>query len=339
MSGSVQITSPSQLSTLLSSSRIVVVNFYNEWSPACKTINPVYDQLASSLSRPGNVTFAKVNAEQQGQIAQSYSATSPPVFIIFRNGQQVSKTTGANPTQLSNVIKQLAAEAEGPGASGGFGEASGSGGSGGGGWRGAGLPRGYTDVTDQVDVRGLDLLNSDGDFGGVRTLFETTQPSTLAAGKGKAAATGSDAKKDWVESDVDEQLMLYVPFTSTLKVHTIHITSNPTAGDDEDEDEVPLRPKTIHLYINKQHNLGFEEAEDIQATQSFELKPSDWDDKTATAKLELRFVKFQNVSSLVLFVADGEGDGEKTRIDRIRIIGETGEKRDMGKLEKVGQDD
>ncbi|PVH95021.1 DUF1000-domain-containing protein [Periconia macrospinosa] len=337
MSGSVQITSPSQLSTLLSSSRIVVVNFYNEWSPACKTINPVYDQLASSLSRPGNVTFAKVNAEQQSQIAQSYGATNPPLFIIFRNGQQVSKTTGANPVQLSNVIKQLAAEAEGSGASGGFGEASGSGG-GGAGWRGAGLPRGYTDVTDQVDIRGLDLLNSDTEFGGVRTLFETTQPSTLGAGKGKAAASGSEGKKDWVESDVDEQLMLYVPFTSTLKVHTIQITSNPTAGDDDD-DEVPLRPKTIRLYTNKQHALGFEEAEDIEATQSFELKPSDWDPNTATAKLELRFVKFQNVSSIVLFVVDGEGDGERTRIDRIRFIGETGEKRDMGKLAKVGQDD
>lgn len=264
---------------------------------------------------------------------------SPPLFIIFRNAQQVSKTSGANPAQLSNVIKQLAAEAEGSGASGGFGEAGGSGGSGGAGWRGAGLPRGYTDVTDQVDIRGLDLLNSDTEFGGVRTLFETTQPSTLGAGKGKAAASGSEAKKDWVESDVDEQLMLYVPFTSTLKVHTIQITSNPPTAGDDDDDEVPLRPKTIRLYTNKQHALGFEEAEDIEATQSFELKPSDWDPNTATAKLELRFVKFQNVSSIVLFVVDGEGDGERTRIDRIRIIGETGEKREMGKLEKIGQND
>jgi hypothetical protein len=262
---------------------------------------------------------------------------SPPVFIIFKNGQQVSKTTGANPTQLSNVIMQLAAEAEGTGASnasGGFGEASGSGSAD---WRGASLPRGYSDITDQVDVRGLDMLNADGEFGGVRTLFEKSQPSSLAAGKGKGAATGSGGKKDWVETDVDEQLMLYIPFTATLKIHTIQITSNPTEGDDDDE--VPLRPKTIHLYTNKQHNLGFEEAEDIQATQSFELKASDWDEKTATAKLELRFVKFQNVSSMVLFVADGEGDGEKTRIDRIRIIGESGEKREMGKLEKVGHDD
>lgn len=241
----------------------------------------------------------------------------------------MSKFTGTEPQQLINNIKKLAAEVES--GEGGFAEASSSGT---GGWRGATLPRGYTDVTDQVDVRGIDLLNSDTDFGGVRTLFETSQPSSIS--KGKAAASGSEGKKDWVESDVDEQLMLYVPFTSTLKVHTVQITSLPP---DDDDDEVPLRPKTIHLYTNKQHNLGFEEAEDIAPTQSFELSASDWDQSTGTAKLELRFVKFQNISSMVLFVVDGDGDGEKTRIDRIRFIGETGEKRDMGKLEKVGHDD
>jgi hypothetical protein len=200
---------------------------------------------------------------------------------------------------------------------------------------GAGLPRGYNDVTEQVDVRGLDLLNADSEFGGVRTLFESSQPKSLA--KGKGAATGSEGSKDWVESDVDNQLMLYVPFTSNLKVHTIQITSCVSA--DDDDDEAPVRPKTIHIWTNRQHNLGFEEADDIPSTQTIELKESDWDAQTATAKLELRFVKFQNVYSLVLFVADGDGDSERTRIDRIRFIGETGEKRAMGKLEKIGGDD
>ena len=261
---------------------------------------------------------------------------SPPTFIIFKNRQQISKINGANPQQLSDAIKKIATEAESDGSgSGGFGEASSSGG---GAWRGASLPRGYTDVTDQVDVRGLDLLNADSDVGSVRTLFETTAPSALASGKGKGAATGSEAKKDWIESDVDEQLMLYLPFISTLKVHTIHLTSLPSATEDDDDDEVPMRPKTIHIYSNRQHNLGFDEAEDIPATQTIELDESNWDPKTGTAKLELRFVKFQNVYSLVLFVQSGHGDGEKTRIDRVRIIGETGEKREMGKLEKIGDD-
>ncbi len=67
------------------------------------------------------------------------------------------------------------------------------------------------------------------------------------------------------------------------------------------------------------------------------LEAKDWD-ATGTANVALRFVKFQNVTSLVLFIVDGDGPGEKVRVDRIRIIGETGEKRDPGKLEKVGDD-
>ncbi|KAF2740347.1 DUF1000-domain-containing protein [Polyplosphaeria fusca] len=331
MSSVTQITSRAQFNTLLSSSRIVVANF-NTGSDS--NVDGVYGALAGSLSRPNVLTFVKVDTASQQEWTQSLGVTTNPTFIVFKNGREVAKNTGiSNIQRLSDTIQRLALEAESDGSSGGFGEASSSSG---GAWRGADFPRGYGDVTDQIDVRGLDLLNADSGFGGVRTLFETMQPSTLAVGKGKGAATGAEAKKDWVESDVDEQLMMYIPFTSTLKVHTIHITSAPPKS--EDDDETPMRPKTIHLYVNHQHNLGFEEAEDTPAIQTIELQASDWDEKTATAKLELRFVKFQKVYSLVLFVADGDGSGDKTRIDRIKIIGESGEKRDPGQLKKIDED-
>lgn len=251
--------------------------------------------------------------------------------MVFKDQQVISTVQGADPRKLSEVVKKLAAEADSDG-SGGFGEAS----SGDAGWSGIALPKGYDDVTDQVDVRGLDLLNSDSNFGDARTLFDTSKPSALASGKGKDESGGSERKKDWVESDTDEQLMLFIPFQSTLKVHTLQITSLPIKDTNQDGDEIPMRPKTVHLYINRAHVLGFEETEDIQATQTITLQPQDWDKTTGTAKVELRFVKFQKVSSLVLFVSDGDGDGEKVRMDRVKIIGEKGEKRELGKLEKIG---
>ena len=253
-----------------------------------------------------------------------------PTFIIFKNQQIVESIQGANPPKLQEAVKKLAAEADSDGA-GGFAAVGGSAS-----WTAASLPKGYHDVTDQVNARGLELLNSSSECGTARTLFESSRPSSLGSGKGngKSEANG-DGGCDWVESDTDEQLMLFIPFQSTLKVHTLQITSLPpkSSGDD---DEIPMRPKTVHLYSNRANVLGFDEAEDLQATQSITLKPHDWDEKTGTAKIELRFVKFQNVYSLVLFVVDGEGTGEKVRIDRIRVVGETGEKRDQGKLEKVG---
>lgn len=275
----------------------------------------------------------------QGAANKLYSM---PTFMIFKSGQVVEKVKGADPRKLQEVVKKLAAEADGGPSSSGFGGATGSGSS----WRVGDLPRGYNDVTDQVDIKGLELLNADSEFGTVRTLVDSGKPTGLQ--KGKASAT---AGKDWVESDTDEQLMLFMPFQCTLKVHTLQvrlrgsvlkdstnilqITSLPPAADEDDE--VPMRPKTIQIYSNRAHILGFEEADDIPATQSITLETKDWDE-TGTATLSLRFVKFQNISSLVLFIVDGDGDGDKVRLDRIRIIGETGEKRELGKLEKIGDE-
>lgn len=136
-----------------------------------------------------------------------------PTFMIFKDSKVVEKVQGADPRKLQAVVKKLAAEAEGGSSSSGFGGSSGSSG-----WRIGDLPKGYNDVTDQIDVKGLELLNSDSEFGGVRVLFEGSKPTGLQKGK------ASDNKaKDWVESDTDEQLMMFMPFQSTLKVHTIQV--------------------------------------------------------------------------------------------------------------------
>lgn len=287
----------------------------------------MYEQLSSQLSRPNVITFTKVDTDRQKDITQTYNITAMPTFMIFKAGRETKRIRGADPKALDAAVKQLAQEA----AKAGDGDEAAAASTSGASWSAFSAPRGYSDVTDTVDVLGLDFLNLDGEAGDKRCIFEGGKPSSLGA-KGKTAAGG---KKDWIESDTDEQLMLFIPFQSTLKLHSLHITSATSSAED---DEAPMRPKTLHLFTNRSTVLGFDEAEDTPATQKVELKDSDWDEKTATAKVELRFVKFQNISSIVMFVADGDGDGEKTRIDRIRLFGETGEKRSMGKLEKIGDE-
>jgi hypothetical protein len=252
-------------------------------------------------------------------LARSYGVKAMPTFMIFKNARRVEFIEGADPRRLSTVVKNLATEANKLESNEGAGSSSG------GPWLGAELPRGYEDVTSQVDVLGMELLNWDSSHGNARTLLRSEKPRGTA-----------EAKLDWVESDTDEQLMLYIPFQSTLKIHSIHFTSLPDNA--EDDDESPSRPRTVKVYTNRPHILGFDEAEDTQPTQEFTLSEKDWDPKTGTAKIDLRIVKFQNVSSMVLFVVESEGDNEKVRIDRIRIIGETGEKRD-GKIEKIASDE
>ena len=98
-----------------------------------------------------------------------------------------------------------------------------------------------------------------------------------------------------------------------------------------------MRPRTLKLYTNKPHNLGFDEADSIPPTQEILLEEKDWNSE-GTANVGLRFVKFQNITSLVVFVVDGDGTSEKVRLDRLRLVGERGGKLEMGKLEKIGDE-
>ncbi|KAK7988496.1 phosphatidate cytidylyltransferase [Apiospora arundinis] len=303
MSKTVEITSSEQFSDILSKSRIVVADFYATWCGPCKQIAPFYEQLSMQLSRPNIATFVKVNTEgdKAKDVAQAYAVTHLPTFILFRDGKIVEKVKGADPQKLKSLIEKLSNDIE----TAGEGSSSGA---------------GYSDISDVIDVKGLELLNADDTEFSVRTLFNRPKPTSLD--------NSYADQKDWVESDTDEQLLLFMPFNSLLHYP-------PKAGEDDDEDEIPMRPKTIKLFTNRPHNLGFDEAEDIQPTQEIEIGEDDWN-ANGTANVGLRFVRFQNITSVILFVVDGDGSSEKVRVDRVRLIGESGEKRDLGKLEKIG---
>jgi len=135
--------------------------------------------------------------------------------MVFKQGEPAETIQGADGQKLQRVVRELATMATGLGSSSGSSGTS---------WRSGELPKGYKDISDQVDVKGLELLNADSEFSGVRVLFEGSKPSGLDT-KGKAS--GGESQKDWVESDTDEQLMLYMPFQAILKVHTLQVGSYP----------------------------------------------------------------------------------------------------------------
>lgn len=93
-----------------------------------------------------------------------------PTFMIFKNARKTENIEGADPKRLSAAIKKVAEEANkiDSGAKDAAGSSSG--------WLGASLPRGYYDVTDQIELTGLDLLNWDSSKGGSRTVFATSRP-------------------------------------------------------------------------------------------------------------------------------------------------------------------
>ena len=88
-------------------------------------------------------------------------------------------------------------------------------------WMGAGLPRGYGDITGQIDPKGVEILNLDDDSSPARVLFDSSKPSALD--ESRSATVKASGEKDWIESGTDDQLLLFMPFQSMVKLHTIQV--------------------------------------------------------------------------------------------------------------------
>ncbi|KAK6529715.1 hypothetical protein TWF281_008878 [Arthrobotrys megalospora] len=327
MSKIIIINSPAQLEQLVKSTTIVVVDFHATWCGPCKAVAPAYAALAERLTDPGKMVFTKVDVDQQKVIAQTHNVTAMPTFIMFKSGTETTRIKGANLPALQSAVKELLAASGGAissGSSSSF-------------WKGAEVPKPYDVINSEIELKNLDCMNFNSEVGSVRILFEGSEPSTPADGdsaKGKGRGTGQAA--DWIESDTDEQLTIFIPFSSTVKIYQIQITSRPPTPEDEEDTEQPRRPSKIKLFVNKPNIVGFDDAESMVATQEIEIGEGDW--KDGTIAINTRFVKFQSVFSLNVFIEDAEGDAEKVRVDRIRVVGEVGEKRDLGKLEKVADE-
>ncbi|KAK4069019.1 hypothetical protein Trihar35433_5598 [Trichoderma harzianum] len=104
MSGPINIGSDGEWQTLLSGTTVVVADFYADWCGPCKMIAPHFERLSKEHSRPNKVAFAKVNVDNQANIARTQGVTAMPTFKIFHNGTAVETIRGANPSALTEAI-------------------------------------------------------------------------------------------------------------------------------------------------------------------------------------------------------------------------------------------
>ncbi|MDG4813525.1 thioredoxin TrxC [Hydrogenovibrio sp. 3SP14C1] len=89
----VEMNSEQFLHALHKTDQPLVVDFWASWCGPCKMFAPTFSQAAEQLEP--HAKFIKINTETEQQIAAQFNIRSIPTLAIFKNGQEVSRQSGA----------------------------------------------------------------------------------------------------------------------------------------------------------------------------------------------------------------------------------------------------
>jgi thioredoxin 1 len=80
---------------VLKSAEPVVIDFWAEWCGPCKMIGPSLEEI--SVEMAGKVKIAKINVDDNPELAARYGVRGIPMLAIIKNGEMADQITGARP--------------------------------------------------------------------------------------------------------------------------------------------------------------------------------------------------------------------------------------------------
>ncbi len=73
----------------------ILVDFWAEWCGPCRMIAPILEELATEYA--GKVRIAKVNVDENADVARRFKVRSIPNLLLFKGGTQIGQIVGAQP--------------------------------------------------------------------------------------------------------------------------------------------------------------------------------------------------------------------------------------------------
>ena len=100
------LTQASFKEKILESSQPALVDFWADWCAPCVRVGPAVERLAERFA--GRAIVAKVNVDEEPELARSFGIRSIPALFVFQDGEVVERIRGEVPFgQLSESLQQV----------------------------------------------------------------------------------------------------------------------------------------------------------------------------------------------------------------------------------------
>ena len=104
MGAAVNVTNGNFKEVVLDAQVPVLADFWAEWCVPCKMVGPILEQLAEDYK--DKLKVAKINVDEQGELASRYNIVSIPTIMLFHQGEVARQQVGAVPRKvLEEMVK------------------------------------------------------------------------------------------------------------------------------------------------------------------------------------------------------------------------------------------
>ncbi|WP_435102608.1 thioredoxin [Halarchaeum sp. P4] len=101
----VYVNGESELNAIVSEYDVVLVDFYADWCGPCQMLEPILESLAAET----DAAVAKVDVDQNQQLAARYGVQGVPNVVVFADGEPVERVVGVrDETFYANLVEEVA---------------------------------------------------------------------------------------------------------------------------------------------------------------------------------------------------------------------------------------
>lgn len=92
----ITITSTNFEQEVMNSDVPVLVDIWASWCGPCKMLSPIVDEIAATAD---GFKVGKINADDEGELAEKFNVTSIPTLLVFKGGKIVNQSVGFIPKE------------------------------------------------------------------------------------------------------------------------------------------------------------------------------------------------------------------------------------------------